>query len=91
MVSGIQVESLVLAEAESRGITSWPIWTKDVSRFDWQYDAAEVCYLLDGRVTVETDEGRVEIGAGQLVRFPAGLACMWEVHDPVRKHYRFES
>ena len=64
---------------------------REVSRFDWRYDATEVCYLLEGRVTVETDEGRVEIRPGQFVRFPVGLACVWDVHEPVRKHYRFES
>ena len=91
MVSGIQVESFSLAEAEQRGLTAWPIWTKEISRFDWQYDATEVCYLLEGRVTVETGEGRVEVGPGQFVRFPAGLACVWDIHEPVRKHYSFES
>jgi uncharacterized cupin superfamily protein len=31
----------------------------------------------------------VRFGAGDLVVFVAGLSCIWEVHAPVRKHYRF--
>jgi uncharacterized cupin superfamily protein len=31
----------------------------------------------------------VRFGAGDLVVFAAGLSCTWEVHAPVRKHYRF--
>ncbi|AGP40227.1 hypothetical protein SCE1572_40435 [Sorangium cellulosum So0157-2] len=31
----------------------------------------------------------MRIQAGDLVTFPAGLNCTWEVRSPVRKHYRF--
>jgi uncharacterized cupin superfamily protein len=31
----------------------------------------------------------VRFGAGDLVVFDAGLSCTWDVHAPVRKHYRF--
>ena len=29
-------------------------------------------------------------GAGDLVIFPAALSCIWEITEPVRKHYKFE-
>lgn len=32
----------------------------------------------------------VKFGAGDLVSFPAGISCRWEVHRAVRKHYRFD-
>jgi hypothetical protein len=67
-----------------------PTWTKEKSVFDWQYDSEETCYLLEGQVTVTTDDGeKVEFGAGDLVTFPKGLKCVWDVKQPVRKHYRF--
>lgn len=31
----------------------------------------------------------VSIAAGDLVIFPAGMFCTWQVIQPVRKHYRF--
>ena len=84
----ITVERLDEDEILSRGIRGWPIWTRDVSRFDWHYDAEEQCLLLEGSVSVETDDGTVTIGAGDFVIFPAGLACTWDIHEPVCKHYR---
>ena len=74
----------------SLGVSSWPIWTKEVSRFPWEYDEPETCYLLEGDVTVTPEDGPpVSFGKGDLVTFQAGLKCTWEVRVPVRKHYRF--
>ncbi len=72
------------------GIKNWPIWTCEASSFDWAYDDQETCFLLEGEVTVTPDKGgAVKFGAGDLVTFPAGMACRWDVHKAVRKHYRF--
>jgi len=72
-----------------RDVRSWPIWTKEVSRFDWHYDTVEECYVLEGKVTVETADGTVEIGPGDFVTFPAGLDCVWDIKKPLMKHYNF--
>lgn len=78
------------ARLESLGVSSWGIWTKEVSTFPWTYDEQEICYFLDGDVTVTPDGGApVRIGQGDLVTFPAGMSCTWEIRSPVRKHYRF--
>lgn len=67
-----------------------PTWCKEPSVFDWEYDTGETCHLLEGEVRVVTSDGDVvEFGAGDMVTFPAGLRCTWEVRAPVRKHYRF--
>jgi hypothetical protein len=70
-------------------ITNWPIWTKEPSVFDWHYDDKETCYLLEGEVTVKTKEGEVSFGKGNLVTFPKGLDCTWNIKKAVRKHYHF--
>ena len=76
---------------ETMGVFDWPIWEKEVSAFPWTYDTSETCYLLQGRVTVTPDNtDPVTIQAGDLVTFPAGMSCSWEIHEAVRKHYRFE-
>ncbi|MBF0541991.1 MAG: DUF861 domain-containing protein [Nitrospirae bacterium] len=78
-------------ELKKRGVFSWPIWNKEVSRFDWSYNDTEECYLLEGQVTVETSDGRhVEFGAGDFVTFPKGLSCTWDIKKPVKKHYNFK-
>jgi uncharacterized cupin superfamily protein len=76
---------------ESLGVESWPVWTKEISTFPWSYDSSETCYLLEGQVIVTPDGGDpVEIGKGDLVTFPAGMSCTWEIRSPVRKHYTFD-
>jgi uncharacterized cupin superfamily protein len=73
------------------GVERWPIWTKEVSRFSWSYDTAETCFFLEGDVVVTPDGGEpVRVGKGDLVTFPAGMSCTWDVRVPVRKHYLFE-
>ena len=77
-------------DLERLGVSTWPIWTKDVSEFPWTYDEAETCYILAGAVTVIPDGGEpVVINTGDLVTFPAGMGCTWRVTAPIRKHYRF--
>jgi uncharacterized cupin superfamily protein len=86
----IKVEKLKQEELKKRGVFSWPIWTKEVSQFDWHYDSLEECYFLEGEVTVETKDGqKVSFGKEDFVTFPKGLSCRWLVTKPVKKHYNF--
>ena len=91
MASGIMVTSNPdPAQLQRLGVTSRPIWSCQISTFPWTYDKQETCLLLEGDVTVTPDGGEpVRFGAGDLVVFDPGLSCSWEVHAPVRKHYRF--
>ncbi|KAK9200276.1 hypothetical protein WN944_015473 [Citrus x changshan-huyou] len=66
-------------------------WGCPPSKFPWTYSDKETCYLLEGKVKVYPDgsnEG-VEIGAGDLVVFPKGMSCTWDVSVGVDKHYKF--
>ena len=77
------------AELRELGVSKWPIWTKEVSKFPWHYDEDETCYLLEGDVIV-TPEGQapVHFGKGDLVTLPSGMSCTWDIRKAVRKHYR---
>ena len=78
------------AQLQSLSVLSWPTWGCGVSSFPWTYDEQETCLLLEGDVTVTPDGGEpVRFGTGDLVVFDAGLSCTWDVHAPVRKHFRF--
>ncbi|KAF4365601.1 hypothetical protein F8388_007434 [Cannabis sativa] len=73
------------------GVRNWPKWGCPPSKFPWTYEAKETCYLLQGKVKV-TPEGAkecVEIEAGDLVEFPKGMSCTWDVSLTVDKHYKF--
>ena len=75
---------------EELGIKNWPIWTCEESSFDWTYENKETCLLIEGEVMVTPEGGQpVKFGAGDLVKFPAGMHCRWDVHQAVRKHYQF--
>jgi len=90
-MADIKIEKLDKAAIDKRGISKWPIWTKEVSRFDWHYDGIEECYILEGDVTIETKDGKaVKFGKGDFVTFPKGLSCTWDIKKPVRKHYNFK-
>jgi len=90
-MSNIKIErSPDVAHLNALGVLSWPIWTKEASIFPWTYDEKEVCYFLEGEVVVIPDSGEpVTLGRGDLVTFPAGMSCTWDIRTPVRKHYKF--
>ena len=69
---------------------SWSIWECEPSRFNWTYDEEEHCFIINGRVTVIGPDNTVEIEPGDYVIFPKGLKCIWEVHEPIKKHYTFK-
>lgn len=90
-MSGIKVER---APGEDRlrelGVPGWGIWTREASRFPWHYDESETCYFLEGEVVVTPEGGEpVRVGEGDLVTFPEGMSCEWDIRQPVRKHFRF--
>lgn len=87
----IKVQKLSDEQLKKMNVFNWPIWTKEVSRFDWSYDSVEECLFLEGQVTVETKDGKsVSFGKGDFVTFPKGLSCTWDVKKPVKKHYNFK-
>jgi len=77
-------------QLEKMGVRNWPIWEKEASEFPWSYDQEETCYFLEGDVVVTPDGGEpVAMGQGDLVTFPKGMACTWDIRQAVRKHYTF--
>jgi uncharacterized cupin superfamily protein len=78
------------AKLDVMGVYNWPVWSKEVSTFPWSYDQQETCYILEGEVIVTPEGGEpVEIVRGDLVTFPAGMNCSWEIKQDIRKHYIF--
>lgn len=82
-------EQLTDNQIEELGIRQWPIWEKEISRFSYVYEEEELCYFLDGIVVIETEQGTTNIKKGDYVTFPKGLSCIWDIKEPVRKHYFF--
>ena len=87
----ITVEKADAAKLNALGLYDWPTWTNEISKFPWSYNSQEIAYIIEGEVTVTPKNGGnpVSFGMGDLVTFPAGLSCIWEVKKPLRKHYQF--
>ncbi|MCL7041244.1 hypothetical protein MKW94_023312 [Papaver nudicaule] len=81
------------SQLTSLGVRAWPKWQGPPSKFPWTFTTKETCYLLTGKVKVTPDghDDFVEIGAGDLVVFPKGMKCTWEISEAVDKHYNCES
>ena len=88
-MSNIIIKQLSDVEIDNMGILNWPIWTCEVSEFPWQYDVEESCLILEGEVYVASGSETFKIKTGDFVIFPKGLACVWKVTKPIRKHYQF--
>ena len=87
----IDIKKPTNKDLDAKGVLSWPIWEKEISRFDWHYDSTEECFLLEGKVVVETEVGdQVAFEKGDFVTFPKGLSCIWDIKVPVKKHYNFK-
>ncbi len=86
---GIKVEKATPEKLAELGVERWAPWSCEASTFDWTYDDTETAYIKDGHVVIHTAAGDVEITAGDLVEFPAGLECTWEVKKAIRKVYKF--
>ncbi len=84
VVRKISEEEIIL-----KGIREWPVWEKEISRFPFTYDEEEWCYFLEGEVGIETAFGNYTLTSGDFVLFRKGLSCIWDIKQPVRKHYNF--
>ncbi len=72
-------------------VDDWPTWSKEISEFDWEYDQTETCYIIEGKAIVTPQGGEpVTIESGDLVTFPKGMKCRWQIVEAIEKHYKFE-
>jgi len=88
-MSEITICKLSKEEFNSKKISTWEIWEKEVSKFSWKYEETEECYIIEGDIEVQTDTQTFNIKAGDFVVFPKNLSCYWIIKTPVRKYYNF--
>jgi uncharacterized cupin superfamily protein len=88
-VAKIRVEQITADEVKKRGVSSWGIWEKEPSEFDWEYTSEERCYIINGKAEIDTGDDIIEIKEGDFVVFPVGLRCKWNVKQTIKKYYNF--
>ncbi|MFC1667495.1 cupin domain-containing protein [Candidatus Omnitrophota bacterium] len=86
----VKVEKPTKENLEKLGVDKWGTWECDVKKFDWEYDENETFYVIEGRVNVVTDDGEeIMFEKGDLVTFPKGVKCRWDVKERIKKFYKF--
>jgi uncharacterized protein len=85
----IKIEKANPNRLKELDVDNWSSWECKVSTFKWKYDEEEVAYILEGRVKVKTDFEEVEIKKGDIVTFPQGLKCTWNILENLKKVYTF--
>jgi uncharacterized cupin superfamily protein len=79
------------ARLEALGVSKWPTWQKEVSVFPWTFPEQEIAHILEGECVITPENGvPVSFAKGDLVTFPAGMRCSWEVKQPLHKHYHLD-
>lgn len=87
----VKVEKATPERLKELNVESWSPWEHEAGSFDWEYDSTETFYVLEGKIKVTTEDGQeVEFSKGDLVTFPRGIKCTWNVIEPIRKVYKFE-
>lgn len=81
------------AEAEllKLQIRQWDTWTSPAPPgFDWEYDAKETFYILEGEAEIVSGNDKINFGPGDLVTvYPEAGKCRWNVKRTIKKHYLF--
>lgn len=91
-MSNIVVEhSPAQSRLDALGVAKWPTWSKENSVFPWFFHEQEIAWILEGECVITPEGGApVIFGKGDLVTFPAGMKCSWEVRQPLHKHYHLD-
>ncbi|MCH2446426.1 MAG: cupin domain-containing protein [Candidatus Marinimicrobia bacterium] len=77
-------------EEEIATFANYPIWECEPSEFPWSYNSTEQCLVLEGEVTIVTEEGETTFGPGDLVTVPSGMSSTRKVTNAVKQHYTFK-
>jgi len=85
----ITIKKISTSEFRKMGINNWPIWEKDASVFEWNYEEVEQFYLIQGKVKIKAEGKEYQVLPGDFVTCPKGLDCNWEIEEYVKKHYHF--
>ena len=86
----VRIEKPTDERLKELGVDSWNTWECDVKKFDWKYDEDETFYVLEGDAEVITQDGEnAQFGKGDLVTFPKGVSCVWDVKKRIKKLYKF--
>jgi uncharacterized cupin superfamily protein len=72
-------------------VQNWAIWEKGVSKFEWDYEETETCYIIEGETKVYDKLGKyIQLKGGDMVKFEQGFECTWEITKNIKKRFKFD-
>ena len=77
-------------ELQEEGVFDWPVRKLGEEKMDWYYEETELCYIVEGEAVIATEFEQTTVRAGDLVTFPKGLECVWDVESEIEMHYSCE-
>lgn len=87
----IIIKQISKEQIEELKIGDWPIWTKEISEFGWEYDdSTEECFIIEGELIITIKNNIYTIKVGDFVQFSPRLKCRWKIIQPIKKHYNFK-
>ena len=86
----IEIEQPEQEELEEAGVFSWPVWAHEEDKLEWYYDKTEQCYIVEGSATIISEFDSLTIKPGDFLTLPAGLECVWDIQNKIKKHYSVE-
>jgi uncharacterized protein len=90
-MSMIEITRPTETQLKELDVATWSPWECEPSKFPWEYEAEEWCFIFEGKAIIKPEQGgSFEIKKGDLVKFPKGLKCLWEVQEKIRKVYCFK-
>ncbi len=95
-MTGIKIERPDEERLKELDISGWHPWECEPSEFLWEYEITETAYVKEGHVFVTPTGGtggdtpKVEIKPGDLVTFPKGMRCKWDIRERISKVYTME-
>lgn len=51
---------------------------------EWYFDEKTVCLVTEGKAIMDHYGERIPVEAGDLLTFPQGYRCQWEIVEPFR-------
>ena len=80
-----QARNAVLSRSADRTAVTMA-WDCNAGQFHWYYDIDETVHIVEGEVSITTDDKQVAIlRPGDVAFFPAGSHAIWQVDRYVRK------
>ncbi len=70
------------------GLSEWREWAKEESEFTRHYGSDELCYFLEGKAVLVTDDGCAsDVEEGDLLIISAGTSCTWKIRKRIKTLY----